>query len=198
MTLKKFQELALNKQLLTSLLLKFKEFRDKSVSDKEEIIDKMNKHFSELFSFGTLSDKDKENWIEKLKIEYNDYVIKPLKEGGNNNFNYEQVKQLAEERNLSILNESLVMKRIRPIPTKNYILKGMEIIEENVITEIGFFTYVITDINKEDNDIIEIKNVESSPFFRTKAEKQGEGGMSIGASYANSGYLVDDYFNLEI
>jgi hypothetical protein len=114
-----------------------------------------------------------------------------LKEGGNNNYNYEQVLELAETKNFDILNKSLVMKRILPPSSTNIVLKGNKLVIEDVITEIGFFALIVTD-KKEDRKYTKVlHNVASSPFFRTKSVKEPEGGMSIGASGANTGYLVD-------
>lgn len=160
---------------------------------QNEFIEDLHKSMSEIYSFNKLSNEEKEKLIEKLKVEYNDYVVKPNKEGGNNNYNYERVKELADTKNLDVLNGSLIMKRIYPPTSKNIVLKGMKLYSEDVITEVGIFCWILTDYKENSSYIQEIRNVVSSPFFRTKQEKEPEGGMSIGASYANTGYKVDNY-----
>lgn len=191
-TLKIFQEKVLDKTLLDKLLSNFKEYDIISKDFKEKEINDLHRNFSEIFSFNSLSQDDKEKWIDKLKIEYNDYVIKPLKEGGNNNYNYEKVYELADTKNYGILNKSLVMKRIMPPSSTNIVLKGMKLFFEEVVTEVGFFALILTDKSDENHKYIKVlHNQASSPFFRTKAVKEPEGGMSIGASGANTGYLVE-------
>lgn len=173
-TYKKFQAEVTDPNVLNKLLL------DK-VNEKDVTL--MLNSFSEIFPFKSLNKTDKEFWLNKLRDEYESYVIKPLKEGGNNNFNYEKVKQIAEEKNFKILEESMINKRIFPSTSKNIILKGTTMLLEDVITEIGFFSVIISDREKI------ITNEVSFPLFRTKQEKTAEGGISIGASYVNSGYL---------
>lgn len=181
----------MNKQILVKVLSSFDYGNDKEIIDN--ISDGIQSNFTEIIGFSNLTDDEKEKWIEKLKKEYNDYLIKPVKEGGGNNYNYDQVKKIAEERDLKILNDSMIMKRIRPPVSNNIILKNNQLVFENVVTEIGFFTWMMTDIKENNLFIEEIFNVPIGGFIRTKNVNEPEGGISIGAAYVNSGYLVDDY-----
>lgn len=184
MTFKIFQEEFMNEKLIDNFLLKFG-------VDDESKTKRILKSFSDIYSFYKQSQDKKDEIINELLVNYNDYVLKPLKEGGNNNYNYDEVKKIAEEKNYEILEKCLVMKRIYPPINENYILKGMNLIKEQVISEIGIFTYFITD--SIDNKLIQIENKVSYPLFRTKNYMTSEGGISVGAAYINSGFLIKNY-----
>jgi len=115
------------------------------------------------------------------------YVLKPQREGGGNNVYGDDIKPFlksienSEERNAFIL-----MDRIDPPMTKNYMVRpGSEPQLVDCISELGIFGYVIGTKDK----IIENKQV--GHMLRTKLSHVNEGGVAAGLGALDSVYLVD-------
>lgn len=187
-TLKKFQHVLYDKNVLLDFMSKISYLNN----DIKKIIDDIHSNFVEIIDFNEIDNIKKENVLKMLIDKSEDYLIKPMKEGGGNNYNYDEVKQIASSKDYDTLNKSIIMERIYPPSSVNYVLKSdNKIYKENVITEIGIYSYFLSDI--KDNKIYEIHNKTFGALFRTKFIKEAEGGVSFGSAYANYGYYVCDY-----
>jgi len=116
------------------------------------------------------------------------YVLKPQREGGGNNIYGQDIPPFlsniadANERNAYIL-----MDRINPPITTNYVVRPGKSEAEmvKVVSELGIFGYVIGDANS-----IKI-NKEVGHMLRTKLSHVNEGGVAAGLGALDSVYLVD-------
>jgi len=157
---------------------------EKFLQDKAQI-DEVKDIFTGLYSL----DKDATGnaSFQKAMEEPEKYVLKPQREGGGNNVYGDDIKPFlksienSEERNAFIL-----MDRIDPPMTKNYMVRpGSEPQLVDCISELGIFGYVIGTKDK----IIENKQV--GHMLRTKLSHVNEGGVAAGLGALDSVYLVD-------
>lgn len=187
-TLKKFQEVLNNKDILIKLLSSVY----KNESQIEEKVNLIMNHFVRLYDYNNLDNQKKEEIIHELYTNHNNYIVKLMKEGGNkSNYNYEEVKEIGQTRNENILNKSIIMERIFPIEYENYVFRENNIIEqEKMITEIGLYSSILSDI--VDGNIIEIENRQFGILFRTKNSKKSDVGINVNAGYINYGYFSDE------
>lgn len=103
----------------------------------------------------TLEDIDKEGSeiqeiVRKAKENPRNYVIKPQKEGGGNNFYNEEVKEMLENTPIDELKVYLIMERINPPEIKAYMLRNGKIIEGSTLSELGIFSSVFIDTTKKE------------------------------------------------
>jgi len=117
------------------------------------------------------------------------FVLKPQREGGGNNVYGENIKPFLEnikdspERNAYIL-----MDRIHPPVTKNYMVRPLEKEARfsDVISELGIFGYIIGD-----GETI-LENEQVGHMLRTKLSHVDEGGVAAGLGALDSLYLVEE------
>ena len=113
--------------------------------------------------------------------------MKPQREGGGNNVYGDDIKPFLENiRDSDERNAYILMDRIHPPVTKNYMVRpGADPMSVEVISELGIFGYVIGD-----NDKI-ITNKQVGHMLRTKLSYVNEGGVAAGLGALDSVYLVD-------
>jgi len=116
-----------------------------------------------------------------------DYVLKPQREGGGNNFyGYEMVHKLktmsAEE-----LSAYILMDLIKPIPHETTLVRNGEAIDCKAVSELGIYGVYIGDLSQE---IHEVLNYQAGYLLRTKAHGVLEGGVASGFSVLDSLRLV--------
>lgn len=118
-----------------------------------------------------------------------DYVLKPQREGGGNNFyGKEMVKVIQESREeksaSEILSAYVLMQRLKPPPQKSVFLKNGRIIETDALSELGIYSCILSD-GKE-----VVVNEFSGHLVRTKAVGVDEGGVATGYSVLDSPRLI--------
>jgi len=116
------------------------------------------------------------------------YVLKPQREGGGNNiYGRDIVPFLSKLKDSDERNAYILMDRINPPITTNYVVRpgkgGAEMVD--VISELGIFGYIIGDANE-----IRI-NKQVGHTLRTKLSDANEGGVAAGQGAIDSVFLVD-------
>ena len=119
------------------------------------------------------------------------FVVKPQREGGGNNVYGKDIPAFlngikdSEERNAYIL-----MDRIEPPRTMNYLVrpggKSAQPDLTEVISELGVFGYIIGSSEEV------MSNEQVGHMLRTKLSNVDEGGVAAGSGALDSVYLVDD------
>merc|ERR1712233_229967 len=114
------------------------------------------------------------------------FVLKPQREGGGNNVYGEDIKPFLESiRTSKERNAYILMDRIQPPVTKNYMVRpGKDPMLVDVISELGIFGYVLGDKEKI------ISNKQVGHMLRTKLSYVNEGGVAAGLGALDSVYLV--------
>ena len=106
------------------------------------------------------------------------YVIKPQKEGGGNNYYDQDVKDLLLKNDRDYLKQFLIMERIYPPEIKAYMLRAGKVIEAQTLSELGIFSSVFIDASKK--DMIPFENITCGSMLRTKGSVSNEGGVNAG------------------
>ena len=114
------------------------------------------------------------------------FVLKPQREGGGNNVYGEDIKPFLESiRTSKERNAYILMDRIQPPVTKNYMVRpGKDPMLVDVISELGIFGYVLGDKEKI------ITNKQVGHMLRTKLSYVNEVGVAAGLGALDSVYLV--------
>jgi len=158
---------------------------EKYFDDKSKI-DQIRGIFTGLYSLD--QDETGNKAVEKALSNPEKFVLKPQREGGGNNvYGLDIVPFLKKLENDNERNAYILMDRISPPITTNYVVrpgnKGAQKVD--VINELGIFGYVIGDTNQ-----IKI-NKQVGHMLRTKLSHVNEGGVAAGLGALDSVYLVD-------
>jgi glutathione synthase len=151
---------------------------------EELIANDLQRFFVKIFYIRHLSDDQKINLFKEIRENPSRYVLKPMKEGGGNNFfNEDIINLLPEDDNLNNLNEILInsifMERINPPEVDSIFLINEKCKKVRCVGEISVWGSILSEGDK-------IINNESFGFiFRTKDKSFHEGGVS-------SGYVAHD------
>jgi hypothetical protein len=129
----------------------------------------------------TVEDKDK--LYQEMKSNPGGYVVKPMKEGGGNNyFGDDMIKILTDD---SIIKSSIIMEKIASPEFKAFILKDDKVTEETCVSEIGIYGIILS------NETSVLINKSAGFLLRTKNISSEEGGVMSGFSAIDVPYLVD-------
>lgn len=149
----------------------------------EGIADDLLSLFEEIYYTNDLKPLEKEALVKKVKENYQDYILKPMREGGGSNLNNEEVRDSIE--NDEIVSRSIIMKRIRNPEYDNILLTNEKFYKCKTITEYSIYgSLIVNEKAEEDNQTF-------GYLLRTKNSQIAEGGVFAGVGHINIGYLVD-------
>jgi hypothetical protein len=147
---------------------------------EELIANDISRFFKKIYYISDLSYEESQKLIQELKTNYHNYVVKPQKEGGGNNYYGEDILKLlpkSEEEGVGdILKNSIIMERIFPKEQEAHILKENNLKIANCVSEYSVYGAVISD---EKSIIL---NKSFGFLVRTKETSEGEGGILAGNS----------------
>ncbi|KAH8862860.1 Glutathione synthetase, chloroplastic, partial [Schistosoma japonicum] len=132
--------------------------------------------------------------VNDCLLRPDDYVLKPQREGGGNNYFGEELAQKLK----SIITHSerkfyILMKRIQPYTFENYILNSSSMFEESkarkMVTEMGIFGAILA----RKNHIF--LNECSGHLLRSKPLESNEGGIVAGFGCLDSPFLRNSSYN---
>lgn len=115
------------------------------------------------------------------------FVLKPMKEGGGNNFFGLELQSKLLKSPKEELDTYLLMEKINAPEVKTHMLKNGEILYCSAITEIGIYSFIVT--NSKTGQILE--NEANGCLARTKAADCNEGGVVAGFAVIDHLYPVD-------
>ena len=137
-----------------------------------------------MYFTGDITDKDELNIIlEDVKKNTGKYIIKPMKEGGGNNYYNDDILKVIDT---DLINTSIIMERINPPEFESLILENHKIVKKNCISEISVYGIILSD----DTQVYINKQV--GFLLRTKESKAQEGGVMSGSAAIDLPYLVDN------
>lgn len=136
--------------------------------------------------WGLEKDDEATKAIIKQAIENNDdYVLKPQREGGGNNFYHEEMANKLKEMSVSERSAYILMQKIKPTPvTAHLVMKG-ELKTGLCLSEFGLFATYLGDGKNE------LHNEMCGHLVRTKSVGVDEGGVASGFSCLSSAVLID-------
>ena len=141
--------------------------------DTPEEIRKIKEDFVEIYSLETNSEQEKA--FELIKINPDDYVLKPQREGGGNNFfGNDILEKFQSPTSKTDLQSYILMKKIKSMPRPGILINRNEIKAAGVVSELGIYSYILSS-----NDNI-IENRYGGYLLRTKSYETNEGGVATG------------------
>ena len=136
--------------------------------------------------------------VEKALQNPEEFVLKPQKEGGGNNFFDAELREnlLRAKAEIgsqeSILSTYLIMERIHPPMIDTLMLRNGEVTKHRSLSEFGFFSAVFTRNAPVDQTPQKetIANEILGTLMRTKASHHNEGGVNAGFSVIDTPFVV--------
>lgn len=130
------------------------------------------------------SNTDSESIVAAAKCEPENWVLKPQREGGANNFFGEELKRLLCEGGSS-LSQYVLMERIKSQPMPCLLMKKAGVVEQHdVCSELGLFSAYFASGDEE------IHNNVGGAMLRTKAFSSAEGGVCAGHGVIDTPFVV--------
>ncbi len=170
MGLKKIQQLTSNRSVLLKYLT-------------EQQVDLLMLTFMGLYSMDQETEEGKKH-LEMLTLNPDNYVLKPQREGGSNNYYGQQILDHLKTIGPQDYKKYILMEKITSISQPNTLTRYMNghyaKVKGSCISEIGIYGYFIT---KNKTLIV---NKTGGHLVRTKLIGTNEGGVASGYSYLNA------------
>ena len=154
----------------------------------ELIINDIIRFFGGIYYIRDMSQENINDLFNKIKLEPDKYILKPMKEGGGNNITGEKLKELIPEENSEIndiIKNSVIVDRIDSYTHEGLILRDEKLNVQNSISEYSIYGIILTN----ENNVIINKSV--SFLVRTKNKESVEGGIIEGAGAIDIPCLLD-------
>ncbi|KAI3643247.1 hypothetical protein MP228_012802 [Amoeboaphelidium protococcarum] len=140
-------------------------------------IDQLRRCFTGIYSLDADEDGDRNAQMALNAGSDQQFVLKPQLEGGGNNFYGPDVKTQLAKMSRSERSGYILMQMIQPPPYRNVLLKDGELMERDVVCELGVYGIFIKS-GGADNKIH--LNQAGGHLLRTKASDSNEGGVAAG------------------
>ncbi|KRX10888.1 Pre-ATP-grasp domain [Pseudocohnilembus persalinus] len=146
--------------------------------ESDEEMEKIKKNFVEIIDF---EDESKQELIIlKVKSEISDWVLKPQREGGANNYYDEEILDQLNKMSVSERKNYILMKKIKPQPVVGFMVKESKLHVAPVISEVGVYGGYVADQKQE------YLNINRGYLCRTKMIYDNEGGLASGVAVIDS------------
>ena len=119
----------------------------------------------------------------EIKNKPEDYVVKPQKEGGGNNYYGKEMLEILNKT--EIIDTSIIMGKINPPQNDTYILREGKLTKEKCVTEYGIYGIILSDETSVH------LNKSAGYLSRTKNASSQEGGVVMGYSAIDTPYLIE-------
>jgi hypothetical protein len=134
------------------------------------------------------SEEQRKEILKELKDNYKNYIVKPLREGGGNNYYNEDIlkilPQSEDEQPSNMLMNAIIMERVNPPEHDCLVLHDNTLKSLKCVTEYSIFGVLLSD------DKVIHTNNQIGYFLRTKESTIQEGGLVSGFSAADLPYLI--------
>ncbi len=146
----------------------------------------MTSFFAKIYGFDTELSPE---ILAQVRNNPDDFVLKPQREGGGNNFFGQDVIDLLQgyehdEEVQKRMKGFILMERIKPTPVKNLLARAGQVQEIDTISELGIFgVFLGTSSGVLHNEM-------GGHLLRTKQANANEGGVAAGYATVDTPYLV--------
>jgi hypothetical protein len=123
--------------------------------------------------------------IDKAIDNFNNYVMKPQREGGGNNIYNIKIKESLKSMSKEERSGYILMDKINPPKYSTLFVRNGELKNSLAISELGIYSVFIADDSKV------IENTQGGYLLRTKVSDSDEGGVAAGYAVLDSLYLTD-------
>ena len=158
----------------------------------ELIINDILRFFGGIYNIRDMDEEKQRELFSRIKADPNNYILKPMREGGGNNIIGDKLKELIPEEGIlpgDLLKNSVIVDKIDSAIHESIVLRNEKISFQNSISEYSIYGIILSDENK-----IHI-NKSISFLVRTKNKDDIEGGIMEGAGAIDLPCLLD--VNLE-
>jgi glutathione synthetase len=142
----------------------------------------LRSYFTGLYS---LSLPEHQQFIAHAIENYEDYVLKPQREGGGDLIHGVALREMLLNLTDEICETFILMKKIKPLPFDTHSVKRGVVHYEKSTFELGVYGFYLGDGKQ-----VQLNNV-SGYLLRTKQADSAEGGLAIGISSLDSIILVE-------
>ena len=152
------------------------------------IINDILRFFGGIYYLRDMDAEKQKELLSKIKDNPNQYIVKPMREGGGNNIAGDKLKELIPEEGnepSDLLKNSVIVEKIDAAVHESIVLRNEEIKIQNSISEFSIYGIIL--IN--DNNLHINKSV--SFLVRTKNKDDIEGGIMEGAGAVDLPCLLD-------
>lgn len=139
--------------------------------------------------FWSLDGDDAQTVVDMARAHPEDFVLKPQREGGGNNYFGEQIidilKNFETDPNIREIAKSLtLMQRIKPPAINTILMKNGGIESVPTVSELGVYGFILSS-----SEGIQT-NKTSGYLLRTKHLTTNEGGIAAGFAFLDTPYLI--------
>uniref|UniRef100_A0A914I0K1 Glutathione synthetase n=1 Tax=Globodera rostochiensis TaxID=31243 RepID=A0A914I0K1_GLORO len=150
-----------------------------------ETIENIRSTFAGLWGLEN-DDQQTQELIKDAMENPSNYVLKPNRECGGNNYFDEQIPEAFQKFTPEERAAHILMQKLRPMAVQNYLLRPLkEPKESSVVPELGVYGFLLG--NMVDGSVQH--NVQQGYHFRSKLAHLNEGGISAGFGYYDTAYL---------
>ncbi|KAL3108880.1 hypothetical protein niasHT_011430 [Heterodera trifolii] len=136
-----------------------------------------------------LDDPDNENTkrvIQDAIAHPDNYVMKPSREGGGNNFWGDEIPKKLREMSRAELSGHILMQKVHPFSAPNYMVRPNDGVQHgNVVTELSTFGTLLGHVKTK----AVLHNAQQGHYARSKPEGATEGGVYGGGGVVDSPFL---------
>lgn len=166
------------------------------VTGNDEVTNDLKQLFKGIWSLEHLCQEGAEvnQIVELALVNPNQYVLKPQKEGGGNNFFDDELKAnllkaKAADGKDPELSSYIIMERIVPPMIPALMLRNGEVLERETLSEMSLYSSLFIKVGA-DGCFEEEEKSNFANMLRTKASHYNEGGVAAGYAVIDSPYLV--------
>jgi len=139
--------------------------------------------FAGLYDLDDLSSANTAAIVQKASAEPENFVLKPQREGGGNNFYGQELRESLATMPPKELAGYILMQRIFPRKYPAILVRGGRYAAGNTISELGMFGVILADKDRV------VLNKHAGYLLRTKLEGTDEGGVATGFAVLNAPWL---------
>ena len=144
------------------------------IENSAELLD----NITEIYDFSSIS----QEILDRIRLDPNDWVLKPQREGGGNNTYGENILPLLE--NYKKLKDFILMKKIHCQENFTWMVRNGIAEKTRTVSEVGMFGVIIS----RGKEIY--LNEYAGYLIRTKSTDSNEGGVAAGYAVIDSAYLI--------
>ncbi len=121
--------------------------------------------------------------MEDVRKNTGKYIVKPMKEGGGNNYYNNDILNVIDT---DLINLSIIMERIVAPEQECLIMENNKLVRKNCVSEVSIYGIILSDENQVH------LNKQVGFLLRTKDVSVQEGGVMSASAAIDLPYLVDN------
>jgi hypothetical protein len=154
-----------------------------------EMVNRVSHCFAGLWGFDS-EEKEFRERVQQVRAHPHQFVLKPQREGGGNNYFDADILSLLDNQLLDNPTERaqyVLMERIHPPRTTNYILRNSQLTRvNNLVSELGIYSVFLKKVGQDSF----LLNNAAGYLLRSKPANINDGGVAAGNAVLDSPHLT--------